>query len=70
VSRKQPLSIEDLKLPDADTYSLIEDMGMSPDEVRIVMNAYKYWQDNQRLKEKLLGMNSTVDISVLEPDQP
>ena len=70
VSRKQPLSIEDLKPPDADTYSLLEDMGTSPDEVRTVMNAYKYWQDNQRLKEQLLGMNSTVDISVLGPDQP
>ena len=51
VSRKQPLSIEDLKPPDADTYSLIEDMGMSPDEVRTVMNAYKYWQNSQRLQD-------------------
>ena len=44
-------------------------MGTIPDEVRSVMNACKYWQDNQRLQDQFLGKKSPVDISVLGPDQ-
>ena len=34
------------------------------------MNAYKYWQNSQRLQDQFLGKKSPVDISVFEPDQP